>query len=140
MFAEMNQSMVYFTRGTKNLNGTGYIELLPGKFDGKFWNENSLFIDHDIFNWIEPFIIKYFPAFEPYDFRIIESEIWSNISQDIEETIQTLNNGGDRESLGFAFRSIKNFQSEYFIQILTEFNSWLKPVISEYRSISLLGL
>lgn len=43
-------------RNNKDRDGTCYFEFLPGIYRDKCWNEESVFMDEEVFGFIEPIL------------------------------------------------------------------------------------
>lgn len=64
---------------------SNYVEILPGHFKEKWWNENSIYIEEDIFiGYVMDFIIKRFPSYYLYEVCEITSYVWQEVIKDIE--------------------------------------------------------
>ncbi|PJZ88151.1 hypothetical protein [Leptospira levettii] len=53
----------------KQLEGTAYIEFLPGRYNGKCWNENSIFMDETTFFIFEDVIESILEGYDHYAFN-----------------------------------------------------------------------
>ncbi|XDD46704.1 hypothetical protein AB3N60_01015 [Leptospira sp. WS39.C2] len=51
------------------LEGTAYIEFLPGRYNGKCWNENSIFMDETTFSIFEDVIESILEGYDHYAFK-----------------------------------------------------------------------
>ncbi|WP_179088476.1 hypothetical protein MKY66_11925 [Paenibacillus sp. FSL R5-0766] len=51
-------------RDREELEGTGYIEVLPGKYLGQFWNEDSIYFDEEVFGFVEKTIENIFSGYD----------------------------------------------------------------------------
>jgi hypothetical protein len=58
-------------RSQSELEGTGYLELLPGPYKDVCWNEASLFFEEDVFNYLEPIILLHASVYDHYAFTEI---------------------------------------------------------------------
>ena len=45
-------------RDKAKLHGTCYFELLPDEYQGRWWNDGSVFLAEDVFDLIEPDIAR----------------------------------------------------------------------------------
>jgi hypothetical protein len=61
----MDYRMDYRIRRSKGeLDSTGYVEIAPGKYSGKHWQDGSLFIWGDAFGMAEGILAKHFPEYD----------------------------------------------------------------------------
>jgi hypothetical protein len=67
----------------RELDGTAYVELLPGRFNGECWVEGSLFIAEDIFEYVEPILARHVPRYDHYEVTDVDSETWGRIVHDL---------------------------------------------------------
>jgi hypothetical protein len=135
----------------KELEGTCYIELLPGKFDNsRFWSEESVFLEEEPIGFIEPIIIKHFSEYDHFGFQDIAFEEWHLIIKDLEllqaETAK-YNKDYIKNTCGFMFNSSEHdFFSDFrgncdlLNQLLLDLISWLKKTLDEYNQIAILGI
>ncbi|WP_339300803.1 hypothetical protein MKY92_11830 [Paenibacillus sp. FSL R5-0623] len=70
-------------RDREELEGTGYIEVLPGKYLGHCWNENSIYFDEEVFGYIEKTIESIFSGYDHYAFNEIHRKTWEVILEDL---------------------------------------------------------
>lgn len=54
---------------SKELEDTAYIEFLPGRYNGKCWNENSIFMDETTFSIFEDLIESILEGYDHYAFN-----------------------------------------------------------------------
>lgn len=55
-------------RDLSELQGTYYFEILPGKYQDKCWNQNSVFMTEEVFGYLEPIFERRAPNFDHYAF------------------------------------------------------------------------
>ncbi len=71
-----------------DLKGTCYMELLPGPFCGRYWNEGSAFIPDEDFFYLAPFIESHFGAYDHFGINNeIDRDIWQRILADIDTAL-----------------------------------------------------
>ncbi len=109
--------MKYFIKNSER-QGTCYFEFQKGEFNGKFWLEDSLFLDEDIFDKFE--LYKYFqiavPEFDYYGMNnAITPEQWKKLVSLIP----------------------KNSKQEELFDKLTV---WVNDTLEEYGTFSILGI
>jgi hypothetical protein len=133
------------------LEGTCYIEVLPGSYNGQCWNEGSLFFDEEVFGYLEPIIEKHVSAYNHYAFTEIEKTQWLAITDDFEHLNAQISSSTTisdfQEKVGFIFngtgeRFSMNFHSNkaVLIQLISEFISWVKIKLNQYTSLTILGI
>jgi hypothetical protein len=54
------------------LEGTCYMEILPGPYREKCWNEGSLFFEEEVFGYLEPIIKRHVETYDHYAFTEIK--------------------------------------------------------------------
>ncbi len=62
-------------RNTSELNSTGFIEIGPGKYSGKHWQDGSLYVWEDAFGVAEGIVMKYFNDYTHFGFNNLPKEI-----------------------------------------------------------------
>ena len=67
------------------LEGTCYIEVSPGKYQGKHWEETSLFFDEEIFGLIEMIFERNVPGYDHYSMNDANSESWTKVISELKE-------------------------------------------------------
>ncbi len=75
--------MSWMIRDQSELESTCYIELLPGKYEGTSWNEESVFFDEECFGFIERKIVRHCPKYDHYSFTDINRSTWEFILADL---------------------------------------------------------
>lgn len=63
--------MTFRVHYTKDFEGTDYIEVGPGAYDGKHWQPDFVFIDEFSFYVAEGIVQKHFPAYDHYGMNSI---------------------------------------------------------------------
>lgn len=133
------------------LRGSCYFELLPGEYQGRCWNETSVFFTEEVFSYVEPIIEFHEPNFDHHSFVVIGKDIWKLIIQDFEKLAQELkraNNVKEIEGrLGFTFSDSaalfsNNFRSNANVlaDMLRDLSEWLWENLKRYEVISVLGI
>lgn len=68
-------------------DGSGFIELLPGRDTGKWWNHESAYIDENDFDEaLSPVFFRHAPDFDFYGTTTIESDACWAIIDDLKAT------------------------------------------------------
>ncbi|OPA73685.1 hypothetical protein BVG16_26685 [Paenibacillus selenitireducens] len=135
----------------KELEGSCYIEVLPGKYLDKCWNDNSIFFNEEDFAFLETSIEKEFEDYDHYAFNEIPKEVWIKILTRLDKVILLLEQQPGMELLrtyiGFFYRcSEEDFIKEYddnlvsLCELITEFKTWINAKLTENDFISILGI
>jgi len=143
--------MIEIIYDTNILEGTCYLEVLPGKYKGEFWNTSSIFFTEESFGYILPAIKKCYKEFDYLAFNEIEIDTWKLIIKELDKTKQHFINNPNPHSLkdvlGFPFTySEEEFMQDYdtntkqLISMINEFQSWLEEKSASTKFISVLGL
>jgi hypothetical protein len=133
------------------LDGTAYVELLPGTYSNKCWNENSLFFEEEIFGYLENIISRHVPSYDHYAFTQIDKEAWGKIVSDFKSLESKLDQSLSLEDLhtdvGFLFLGSEASFAENFQEnktdlggVLNEVSIWLTKEASQHGCVTVLGL
>lgn len=133
------------------LEGTAYVELLPGKYNKQCWNEGSLFFEEEIFGYLEAIISRHFPAYDHYAFTEISASKWSAIVKDFIALASALDRAESvcelREDVGFLFQGSEARFAESFqvnkhalAKLLREVSAWVTIKATEHGAVTILGL
>lgn len=71
----------------RQLSGTCYIEVLPGKFQNQHWNPESVFFCEEHFGLIERIIARHFKDYDHFGFSDIDRASWLSIVSDLDEIV-----------------------------------------------------
>jgi len=138
-------------RSKEKLEGSCYIEVLPGKYLGECWNEKSIFFTEEVFGFIEKSIDIEFPEYDHYAFNEIHRENWFKILDQLDMLINSINEDVTLDQLKmhvyFIFADTEQeFQQDFDNNILKvreiakEFQIWIKEQLETYEYISILGI
>lgn len=138
-------------RDKRELEGTCYFELLPGTYQGKCWNDNSVFISEEVFGFIEPVIERHEPRFDHYSFVGISKETWERIIPELKALARRLHAAQTFDDLRGEFRYLldttagqlgQNFEtnSAALIRLLTDLCDWFKVQLQSHGCVSVLGM
>ncbi|MEH1940550.1 MAG: hypothetical protein V7L01_10080 [Nostoc sp.] len=53
LLEENTMERIRLIRSLSELDGTCYFEILPGRYEGNCWNQNSVFITEEVFGYFE---------------------------------------------------------------------------------------
>lgn len=133
------------------LEGTCYIEILPGSYKNKCWNNSSLFFEEEVFGYIEKIIEKHVANYDHYAFTEIDKERWLKIANDLDDLCNILSLITSMSELknyiGFLFNgSDKEFEENFqenkiaLSELSLDFSLWIKYNIKEQGVITILGM
>ena len=133
------------------LEGTCYIELSLGKYQGKHWEESSLFFDEEVFGLIEAIFERNIPSYDHYSMNDADLESWNKIIIELNELNELLRSARNfNEIIGkvsFVFGGTRdyfqtNFQSckDQLHEMITELVAWAETNINKYEHIAVLGI
>jgi hypothetical protein len=133
------------------LEGTCYIEVLPGSYKNKCWNEGSLFFPEETFGYLEPIIEKHVPEYDHYAFTEIEKERWLAIIEAFETLAMKLEGAESfeeiKEVVGFIFLDTdKHFEASFeenrnaLLKVVYDLTAWLSKSLSDHEVVTILGL
>ncbi len=95
------------------LEGTCYIDLSLGKYQGQHWEEASLFFDEEVFGYIEMVFEKHIPGYDHYGMNDADSKAWDKVIADLKELSWLLETASDFkdvfEKIGFFWRLTRLF-------------------------------
>lgn len=134
-----------------DLEGTAYIELLPGKYAGKCWNKSSLFLDEATFGFFEKIVERSLPEYDHYAFTEVSSARWQLIIVRIKALAKELSAAEAPEDIPtdvhFYFSDTEQrFKKDFKLniqllqQVATELADWLEVTLRHHESVAILGL
>jgi hypothetical protein len=82
--------MDFRVHGTKDFEGSCYMEVGPGRWSGGHWQPGFLFIDEDDFVVAEGIIGKHFPEFDHYGMNDIPEAVALSIVEDWRDAARAL--------------------------------------------------
>ena len=105
---------------TSKLEGTTYIELLPGPYKNKCWNKESVYIDteHPHYRSLENLFEKHFKDFDLYSFEEYSKYEWLKFSDLLKNS------------------NTENIPSSF----IDDLDYWLKRVLEEHDEVTFMGL
>lgn len=135
----------------KELEGSCYIEVLPGKYLNKCWNDSSVFFTEEDFALLETSIEKEFETYDHYAFNEIPKETWIKILRRLDELNLLLKEQPCIESLrsyvGFLYECteedfIKKYEEnlERLKEMILDFKTWINEKLIDNEYISILGI
>ena len=138
-------------RDKSKLEGTCYIEIVPGKYQKKHWQEGSLFFNEEAFGFIEPIFERFINGYDHYSMNDASKMEWLKIVNELDELNELLSTATELEDVigrvSFIFSGTRdNFQRNFeknkklLIQMNVELISWVKKVLNTHDHIAVLGI
>ncbi|KPF67744.1 hypothetical protein IP84_12480 [beta proteobacterium AAP99] len=136
---------------TKDLDGTQYFELMPGAYRGRCWNEGSIFIDEEVFGFLEPIFECRVPAFNHYAFSQADSTQCAKLASDLTQLAEQLDAAESmralRSQLGFVFttseaRFLQDFLANKvaLAALARAVATWIRVCADRDGGIAVLGI
>ncbi len=133
------------------LEGTAYIELLPGGYRDSCWNVGSLFFTEEVFGYFEPVIARHEPRFDHFAFVDVERSTWNAILDDLARVAQALRTAASIDDVPplvgfFYFGTKQEFAASFrenadsLAALLDELGLWLQHQLSREHKVAVLGL
>lgn len=138
-------------RGKSELEGTCYIEVIPGKYQKKHWQEGSLFFDEEAFGFIEPIFERCISGYDHYSMNDGSKEEWEKIIKELKKLNEVLDSASEFEFLlgkvGFIFGGTRDrFQTNFeeskklLFKMNEEIILWAKETLKKHDHIAVLGI
>jgi hypothetical protein len=138
-------------RDPASLEGTAYIELLPGGYRDSCWNVGSVFLAEEVFGYFEPIIERHEPRFNHYAFVDVERSAWNAILDDFTHVAQALRTAASIDDapplIGFFYLGTKEEFAASFREnadalaaLLDELGLWLREQLSRENVVAVLGI
>ncbi len=108
---------------TSELDSTGYMEIGPGKYSGKHWQDGFLFVWEDAFGMAEGIVMKYFKDYDHFGMNDIPKEVGTLISSEwfrVATLLETAN--------PYEYQELLNLDSVYRTYIETEVSENKEPI------------
>lgn len=142
---------IIIIRDKTKLEGTCYIELAPGKYQGNHWVDGSLFFDEEIFGLIEPIFKRCIDSYDHYNMNDGTKFEWKEIIKELEELNRKLESAKSfREILGLIgfkfcgtrdyFETKDNTYKKELIYMNNEIIEWANRTLKSYENIAVLGI
>ena len=135
----------------KHLEGTAYVEILPGPYQDECWNEGSLFLDEESFGFLERVIRRNVPKYDHYAFTKVEKSVWEQIIVELNALLMQVHQASTTsdfaENVYFYFKNTESdFQEEFETNrkqlegLIGEFCDWVLTKLETEKVITILGL
>ena len=132
------------------LRGTLYFEFQPGNFSGLHWQPGSVFIYEEFWGDLGAIVDRHEPRYGHYAFTPITDRTWSGILADFDALATNLK-VADRDQAeaflpilfrwfvppeGLAWRRA----ALRYARLTRELSAWVREQLSEYDTVSVLGI
>ena len=136
----------------EELEGTAYFELLPGRFNNKFWNNNAVFMSESSFSFMEDIVSKHYADYDHYSCSMnVHRDIWMLIITDLQYRKAIIDEAMDAEILisecsfldNYTIGELRENWDIYKQQIQALFEStlfWIQKTLGMHEYIVLMGL
>ncbi|TGM01858.1 hypothetical protein [Leptospira jelokensis] len=130
------------------LEGTAYIEFLPGKYLGKCWNETSTFLDENTFSIFEDVFEETIESYDHYAFQELSESKFDVLLQSLGMRLDEIKEDSlfskSGRTLSLPERELiqKEIQSnkEGAIEVLERFIVWIQELKKQNIPLSILGI
>ena len=142
---------IQLIRQLSDLDGGEFLEIFPGPYKGRSWNEQSVYIEDHAFSVLEGIVKQHAPSFDHRSNTQIPNENWQSIINDLNSLQASLLNAGSIEDLSglLTFRDATTrgeFASDFsgnkakLSTLIEELKSWLEHELESQTVISILGI
>jgi hypothetical protein len=133
------------------LEGTAYIELVPGGYRDSCWNAGSVFFTEEVFGYFEHVIERHEPRYDHFAFVDVERATWSAILHDFADLARALRAAasvdevaplmqfyymGTEQEFAASFRE----NADALAALLDELGLWLREQLSREDVVAVLGM
>ncbi len=133
------------------LQGTAFVELLPGRYKGTCWNNESIFFDEETFGFFEGIIEREAPDYDHYSFTEISRAKWLRIVARLRVFAAELRAVKSWQSLPTDTRLLfSNTEAKFAANLeahvraladaSTQLADWLEHVLAEQDAVTVLGI
>lgn len=134
-----------------DLRGTCYFELLPGRYEGRCWNERSVFVEEETWGYIEPIIQLVAPQYGHYSFADVPVDEWreaiSRLRAVADEVRSAQNIAQLPSDIGFFYStSRREFAAAFrenrkaLVAFIDELCTWIERQLLTHETIAVLGI
>lgn len=135
----------------KELEGSCYIEILPGKYNGVCWNSESIYFDEESFTFFEKTISMAQPNYDHFAFTEIDQKAWRRIVDQLDIIREFLEENPKIDEIDNYFDFIYEYIRQEFVDdfeknvtklaaLFKEFQSWIVRKLQSHDYISVLGI
>ena len=132
------------------MSGTQYFELLPGRYAGRHWNQQSRFIHEYTFCLVEGIFQKHVPAYDHWGLVEVSRPAWEVILRDLASVRAGLEDRARSAPAPLPYGTVLRVQASFeealdtneraLAKLIAEMDQWLRQVLRTQEIISILGL
>ena len=131
---------------------TQYFQLLPGNYrGGRCWADDSVYIEEEVFGYLEKVIARHVPEFDHFAFTDVPREQWVPLLQDLTQLAGRLDaaTGMDdvRGDLEFVFLpSEERFAADFaanaraLAAMVRDVVAWVGEQLKTHNGVAILGI
>jgi len=136
-------------RNVSNLESSCYMELSLGKFQGKYWQDSSIFISDEVFVYIENIFRKNVPDYDHYEINDADTAAWIMIIYELKALSTALRSATKFEDIADnnsficvdkQFKTKFSFCKTQLYTMIDELLEWAEKNIVIYGHIAILGM
>lgn len=145
----MSARMLKLYTHRSQFSGTDFFEFLPGEFQGKHWNDRSVYVSEGSFQMFHSVFYHALPDFDWYDYTPIGRSEWQEILRDIEAKRQSVKAWkeetgpewvhGKQDWTGELVQDFWTNQNR-LVEVLEDLSGWATSTLITYKMITVLGL
>ena len=118
-------------RESSDLDSTGYVEIGPGKYSGKHWQDGFLFVWEDAFGMAEGIVAKHVPKYDHFSMTDMPKEVGRKVIAEWREAADRLPAMTVEEA-----QAALNLQASYRERLDSELQSHRADVASMLRDLA----
>lgn len=126
------------------LEGACYFELMPRKYEGKAWNDDSVYLTEDSYLIVEPAFKEVLKNYDYFSFMTFSLEEVNRICKKLSEIISTISASTDYQGLlsHMCISDQKSFEATKIelLSLVNETKKWLESEKQRSSDFSLLGM
>ncbi|MBX9670719.1 MAG: hypothetical protein K2X93_24170 [Candidatus Obscuribacterales bacterium] len=131
------------------LDGGEFLEIFPGPYKGRSWNEQSVYVEDRAFSLIEPIVKRHVPTFDHRANSAITRESWMLIINDLTSMKEALANAQSLDGVvpnlrvdGIKTAFEADFQNNVarLTGMIEKLTVWLNRELESQPVISVLGI
>lgn len=137
-------------RGAAALEGSAYMEFLPGRYRGTCWNPASLYTTEETFGYLEPILERHVARYDHFAFNEIAVSEWPPVLEDwlhLAKLLDHVTLVSLPPDLGFIFGGTRDRfvahleQNSRALQcVIRDLSAWIFDQSKHHSSISILGI
>lgn len=136
----------------RELKGTCYVEVQPGRYTGEFWGQDSVYFTDEVFGLFSQVIGRFAPTYSLWGVTTIKADTWLLIAEELNALSQFLHTYPAIEDIEkqmtfvYEEENRKDFvlrQKEMTAQIMDaiqSFVSWIKKTCQTHSLMTILGV